>query len=508
MVEQDNREGQIKDRERTMNWHRSQIVYEVFVDRFNRGPRFEEKSEEGLYSRDGGMTRKWDGLPNRRSHGMEFFGGDLEGITEKLDYIKEMHANVLYLTPIFRAATNHKYDTHEFEIDPQFGDEETLKKLFEEAKKRDIRVILDGVFNHVGVDGKWFNRAKRYGDGGAYNDPDSPFAKYFDFSEWPERYRSWLDVPLLPELNLDNEELRDRLFKNDDSVVKRYLKMGASGWRIDCAHDLGHEINSMIVAASIEARKDSCVVGEALAYPVEWFGKSKLTGVMNYYFTNLVLNTLNGRYSPALLRAELDMMVEKNGIESLSTSWNMLSSHDMPRMNTTLRGDSDLKKMAVALQIAYPGNPLLYYGEENGMNGGEDPDNRRPMVWNEDRWDWTFREYVEKAMLLKSTEPALNGGQYLKVNFNPDSDVIGFGRHTGNPADTLFFFANFSDEPAVERVPVPYSYFMHHTRLETIFGEGSAIARISEIEAELPPKSAAFFKFKPSFSGYRLYKGV
>jgi cyclomaltodextrinase len=489
------------------NWQSSQTVYEIFVDRFKRGKSFDEKVKGGLYGRDGGSVREWDTFPRRESHGLDFFGGDIEGIIDKLDYIKNLNANVIYLTPIFLASTNHKYDTHDFTIDPQFGDERIFKELIEEAHKREIKIIIDGVFNHVGVDGVWFNRSKKYGSGGAYNDPHSPFKEFFEFRSWPNEYRSWLDIKLLPELRLENEELRKILFTGEDSVIKRYLRMDVDGWRLDCAHDLGHEINALIVKSSKSVKNDAYVVGEASGYPNEWFTKSRLDGVMNYYFANIVSNTLNRKLSPELLKTGLDRMVDENGIDALSRSWNMISSHDTPRMNSIFK-DVDVKKIAVAFQIAFPGNPLIYYGEENGMNGDGDPDNRRPMIWDEKRWEWDFREFVIKALEIKKREPALNHGKYLKIDFKNGSPLIGFGRYTSDPNDTLFFFVNPSNVNIFEQIPIPFSYFMHHIQMETIFGNGNALAKVSEINLELPSKSFAIFKFAPHFSMYKMYKSV
>lgn len=491
-----------------MSWKKSQIVYQIFVDRFNKGPDFAKKVKEGLYLRDGGCVKNWSDIPRRESHGMEFFGGDIDGIVEKLDYIQTLGANVIYLTPIFLASTNHKYNTHEFKVDPQFGDENSLKRLLNEGHRRGMKIVLDGVFNHVGADGRWFNRSKKYGNRGAFNDSNSRLRDFFYFKKWPSEYNCWYDVKLLPELNLRNEELRKILFTGSDSVVKHYLKMGVDGWRLDCAHDLGHEVNNLIVESAQSVKPDSCVIGEISSYPLEWFKKTKLDGVMNYYFANLILSGLNGICTPYVVKNELDRMVEEIGVEHLSNSWNMLTSHDTPRLNSLLNGDDALKRMALIFQIAYPGNPLIYYGEENGMNGSGDPDNRRPMMWDEKRWDWKFRKFMIDAMKLRKKEAALNGGEYLKITTHPMSSLIGFIRYTKNPKDTLFFFANFSNEQVTETLPIAYSYFMHHVPFEPILGEGKAKAKVSQIEIELAPKSAAIFKFKPKFSNYSMYKDV
>jgi cyclomaltodextrinase len=485
-----------------MNW-KKQVVYQIFVDRFKRGPHFSEKVSNGIYSRDGGIVREWDEIPSKASKGMEFFGGDLEGIIEELDYVKSLRVNVLYLTPIFLASTNHKYDTHDFMVDPQFGNERILKKLINEAHKRGIAILLDGVFNHVGADGKWFNRSKKYGSGGAYNDKNSKYRDFFYFEEWPDKYRGWYDVKLLPELNLQNEKVRRVLFTSENSVVKRYLKLGIDGWRLDCAHDLGNEVNELIRKSAKEVNPDSYVVGEVSTYPKAWLESNGLDGVMNYYFANVILGGLKGEYAPYVVKAELDRMVKEIGVERLSKSWNMLSSHDTPRLKRILK-DKVLRKMAVAFQVAFPGNPFLYYGEENGMDGGEDPDNRRPMVWKEEKWDEDFRSFVIEAMRLKLNEPALNGGNYLSLSSSPE--MVAFARYNGIPENIIFFFANFSSKELKEEVPIPLSYFLSHSHSLVLLGKGEVQTKITSLEVTLPPKSFVISKTISKFKNYRMFK--
>ncbi len=487
-----------------MNWKR-QIVYQIFVDRFKRGPNFSKKVSDGLYTRDGGQVKKWSERPSRHSKGMEFFGGDLEGIIEKMDYISSLGVNVLYLTPIFLAKTNHKYDTHDFIVDPQFGDDKILKELISRAHEKNIAVILDGVFNHVGADGKWFNRSKKYGVGGAYNDEKSKYKDFFHFEEWPNKYGSWHDAKILAELNLKNEDLRRILFSDENSVIKRYLKMGIDGWRLDCAHDLGHEINSLIFKSAKSVNPNAYVVGEVSTYPQAWLKEGELDGVMNYYFANVVLGGLNGTYSPFIVKKELDRMVKEIGVDKLSNSWNMLSSHDTPRLKRLVK-DEEFRKMAITLQISYPGNPLIYYGEENGMDGGEDPDNRRPMIWEEEKWDEKFRKFVIRALKIKAQEPALSGGKYLELSIPPSSTLMGFARYTDNPDDTLFVFANFSSQSVEEEIPIPFSYFLSHSPSLFLLGKGEAYAKTSSLQVKLPPKMAVILKLTPAFSNYKMYK--
>ena len=183
----------------------------------------------------------------------------------------------------------------------------------------------------------------------------------------------------------------------------------------------------------------------------------------------------------------------------------MLSSHDTPRMKRLLK-DEKSRKMAVAFQIAYPGNPFLYYGEENGMDGGEDPDNRRPMVWEEEKWDKGFRKFIMKAMKLKTSEPALVSGNYLALPISNSHGIVGFARYTDNPEDTLYFFANLSFKEEKEEIPIPLSYFLSHASSSTLLGEGEVQAKISSLEVTLPARSFIISKLVPEFENYRMYK--
>ncbi len=503
MVQQTYFEG--KDQQK-MNW-KNQIVYQIFVDRFKRGPNFAKRAARGVYLRDGGILRDWDEIPSKNAHCMEFFGGDLEGIVESLDYISSLNVNVIYLTPIFSAATNHKYDTHDFTVDEQFGGEDALKNLISEAHKRGISILLDGVFNHVGADGKWFNRSGKYVNLGAYNSQDSEFRDFFKFKKWPDLYDCWYDVKELPELNLNNEKLREILFESSDSVLKRYLRMGIDGWRLDCAHDLDHQILKLINENAKSVKENALIIGEVSTYPYEWLKDDEMDGVMNYYFREIILKALKGDIPPSVLKAELDRMVREIGVEKLSISWNILSSHDTIRLKSYLN-DVHLEKMAIAFQITYVGNPLIYYGEENGMEGFEDPDNRRPMVWERKKWDMEIRKYYEQAIRIKSTERALHGGEYVELPISHSSPLVGFLRHTFNPYETLLFFANISSHREEAEIPVPFSYFLSHSPIVSILGKGEAEAHISSVKVSLPPYDATIFKFVPRFKRYKMYKYI
>ncbi|MBQ7455552.1 MAG: hypothetical protein IJS53_03840, partial [Clostridia bacterium] len=216
----------------TPEYLRDGIMYQIFPDRFCRS-RVPEASREDMY-----IHEDWDDTPlatfdprNGDCHAQDFFGGDLKGIASKLDYLQSLHISVLYLNPIFRARSNHRYDTGDYtQVDPMLGDAEDLRFLCEVAKKRGIRVLLDGVFSHTGDDSIYFNRLGRYPSVGAAQSPDSPYYSWYNFEHYPDKYRCWWGVSSLPDVDENNEDYRRFMFE-EDGVIRRWVRCGTSGWR-------------------------------------------------------------------------------------------------------------------------------------------------------------------------------------------------------------------------------------------------------------------------------------
>ena len=245
-----------KDEYKTPDWFKEAVAYQIFPDRFRNG------NPDGAFSGDRTdiIKRNWGEMPFYKAEQFggvyrsnDFFGGNLEGIIEKLPYLEDLGITVIYLNPIFKAASNHKYDTGSYEeIDPMFGDEKTFVRLCAEAKKRGIRIILDGVFNHTGDDSMYFNKYGSYDSVGAYQSNDSPYYSWYRFMEYPDVYESWWGMTTLPQVEESSEALRKYLLSGDDAIVKKWIRLGASGWRLDVVDELPDQFVKELSFAPVE----------------------------------------------------------------------------------------------------------------------------------------------------------------------------------------------------------------------------------------------------------------
>jgi cyclomaltodextrinase / maltogenic alpha-amylase / neopullulanase len=391
------------------------VYYYIFPDRFRNGNKDNDpKPGVDKYQRHTvELHKNWNEKPFKPKSGdgsddvynNDFFGGDLAGITEKLDYIKGLGANTIYMTPIFKAPSNHKYDTADYtQIDPYFGSEADFVKLTDEAKKRDMRVILDTSLNHVGSDSLYFDRYGNYAKTGvgafANNQVNakSPYASWFTFdptkSKPEQQFKGWTGIVDLPEIDKSSSSFRAFAYGNADSVMKRWLDRGAGGWRMDVApwvpDDFWREWRSAIKAH----RPDAITVSEA------WFDCSKyllgdmFDSTMNYIFRNVVQEYAMGGDARKLY-GNLELLREAYPPQALYALMNLLSSHDQARAlhHFGFRdGASDAAvialakqrlRLAVFFQMIYPGAPTIYYGDEVGVTGGDDPYNRATYPWED-----------------------------------------------------------------------------------------------------------------------------
>lgn len=359
------------------------IMYQIFPDRFaKRGEcDLSEKLEPYTIHKD--VSEPPIKGPDENGYwNTDFYGGNLKGIKEKLPYLKSFGVGVIYLNPIFTALSNHRYDTADYmKIDPMLGTEEDFAGLCRAAKEQDILIILDGVFSHVGSSSKYFESA--------INDPDSPYRSWFDFKHYPDDYDCWWDVKTLPCVNELEGGFLDLIIRNEDSVVAHWLKLGASGFRLDVADELPDEFISMLRRRVKEIDPDALVLGEVwedasnkISYDVrrKYFSGGELDGVMNYPFRNAIINLLCRRIGVEEFKSIIERIYENYPFDALNSSMTFLSSHDTTRILTELgREISDTVKAlkaASAMQYFLPGMPSIYYGDEVGMTGGSDPFNR------------------------------------------------------------------------------------------------------------------------------------
>ncbi|MBQ6630808.1 MAG: glycoside hydrolase family 13 protein, partial [Romboutsia sp.] len=380
------------------SWYKEGIMYNIFVDRFNNGNRNKKPSNPKpnsfiygnwydipMYIKDkDGEIIRWD-----------FYGGNLKGIIDKLPYLSKIGVTILYLNPIFESSSNHKYNTGDYKkIDPMFGDEEILKELIDKASKRGINIILDGVFSHTGADSKYFNKFGNYDEVGAYQSEDSKYRPWYNFEGSKDNYKCWWGVKDLPNVNELNESYMDYIIYDVDSVINKWTGMGIKGWRLDVADELPTKFIKELRKELKNNDSDSVLIGEVwedasnkISYGERrnYFVGDQLDSVMAYPFRNNIVSFLKGQITSNQLRNKFMTLKENYPKESFKSNLNIISSHDITRIKTELNYDNEMVKLAVATQMTFEGIPYIYYGDEAGLSGGTDPDNRRTYPWkNED----------------------------------------------------------------------------------------------------------------------------
>lgn len=389
------------------------IIYHVFVDRFAKGGKVPVREDAILMDEWDGGIPEYPEYPGAHLENNTFFGGTLYGVIDKLDYIKSLGANLIYLSPIFESYSNHKYDTGDYmKVDDMFGGDEALKLLISEAKLRGIGIILDGVFNHTGSDSIYFNKKNRYDSVGAYQSKKSPYFKWYEFQQYPDKYTGWWGIEILPRINPEVPECGE-FIAGDRGVIEKYSKMGITGFRLDVADELSDDFIAKIKSKLNENSDCSLLYGEVwedasnkIAYDKRkkyYLGK-ELDGVMNYPVRCGIISFLKNKDKTELEYAlgEVTFNAPKR-IRDLQM--NLLGTHDTERIITILAGDDaegksndelsvlhltaeqksrgvKLVKMAYAILATIPGIPAVFYGDEVGLEGYKDPFNRRPYPWN------------------------------------------------------------------------------------------------------------------------------
>lgn len=460
-----------EDQFATPTWFSKGVIYQIFVDRF-----FESNSTDLTnIKKDYVLREDWGGTPiyERTSSGdmktNDFFGGNLMGIATKLDYLVSLGVTCIYLCPIFEAYSNHKYDTADYmNIDPMFGDTEGFKELCKNALQMGIRIILDGVFSHTGSDSIYFNKNGHYGDGGAFNSKESPYYNWYSFKYWPNEYQSWWGIKILPRINKEEPSYLD-FITGENGVLRYWLENGASGWRLDVADELPDLFLDKLRTAVKSQKSDGIIIGEVWedATNKESYGErrryllgSQLDSVMNYTFKDAILDFVKG--GTAINFQEQVMTILQNYPEpSINCLMNIIGTHDTLRSLTALSSiDRDslsieerasykmsdleynnarqLLMLATALQFTLPGVPCIYYGDEAGMQGYEDPFNRYCYPWGHEDKD-ILNWYKKLGEIRKLYSNALNGN--MEVIYAQDG-VIVYSR-----GKTLITAVNAGDEP-------------------------------------------------------------
>ena len=491
------------------NWMSDQIIYEIFPDRFAIGHPHSSTTKLALPLYDATrhhqgkvqdyVTRSWDQMPIIPSLGKDFFGGDLDGIVDHLDYLKTLGITALFLTPIFFAPSNHKYDTTDFfQVEQQFGGKKSLQRLIAELQNRNMRLIMDVAFNHMSDIHSWFQKAKNN---------ISPFKDFFSF-ESDGKYRSWRNHWEMPELNLSNLSLQNLLFRDSDSVLQMYLDLGIDGWRFDSAADLGSDIVHQICQLIRNKFPKAVLIGETTHFGANWIGEEMFHGVMNYYFRSALLGWISGTLSTNQFKVASNDYYQSYGMPGALCSWNMLSSHDTPRLKHILRRGWQ-RYLAVVAQFTFPGVPIVYYGEEIGMEGGEDPDCRRPMIWDKSRWDKDSENFFRQMISIRKSRRELRNGKFLLLETKPSDNTIAFLRFTEAPHEVALIVLNNSSTPMKERLMVPHSHLYDGLWMENLLLPNTPYVTFSQgyIDLALPAQTAAIYcPNDTQYSHYNFYK--
>ena len=419
-------------------WVQNKIMYQIFPDSFcNGNPDGSVNSpKKGSY-----IQGAWDNKPSyhKDSKGRivqwGFFGGNLKGIISKLDYIAGFGVGLIYLNPIFEAASPHRYDTGDYmKIDGVLGTLADFDELIAEAKKRNIGIMLDGVFNHTGADSIYFNKKEKYNTIGAYNDTNSKYFNWYTFKNYPEKYESWWDVDDLPNVNENDESYIDFIYKGDKSVVRYWIRRGVMGFRLDVADELPEDFIRGIRKTLEEENPEAFLIGEVwedasnkVSYGImrNYFGGDQLHSVMNYPLYNGLIDFANRKISAFELNEIIMSIYENYPKQAILSAMNLIGSHDRPRVLTRLNtmhaenteagshddvGDYEAGRqeaikrfeMLSAMQMSLPGMPSIYYGDEAGMEGGSDPYNRATYPWGEE--NTSILEWYYKITKARNTQ--------------------------------------------------------------------------------------------------------
>lgn len=440
----------------SVKWMQGGIMYHIFVDRFNKSGKCKPK-KSAIMNNDwyNGIPQFAD-VPGGYVENNMFFGGDLYGIIEKLDYIESLGVTCLYLSPIFDAYSNHKYDTGDYmSVDSMFGSEKALEELIKEAKKRDMHIIFDGVFNHTGADSIYFNKEGNYNSLGAYQSKESPYYEWYNFRNYPDDYECWWDVKILPRVNSNNQSYKNYIL-GDGGVIEKWMKKGIDGFRLDVADELSDDFLKTLNNKLKSINPEGVVYGEVwedasnkIAYDKrkKYFLGGELDSVMNYPFREAIIEYLKyGNYDKFYSTCKmLSSHYPKHNADLLM---NLLGTHDTERILTVLGVDSvdgftnqelstkkmtrtEYSKAKVLLKLAYaivatvPGVPCIYYGDEAGMQGYRDPFNRLPFPWGKE--DNEILEFYQKIGKIRRQEEVFKGGLFNLLECN--SEILAFARY-------------------------------------------------------------------------------
>jgi len=435
------------------DWYKEGVIYQILIDRFYNGnedntinsPKensfiYGRWSDNPMYIKDNfGRIVRWD-----------FYGGNLKGVLKKLDYIKSLGVNIIQLSPIFKSPSCHKYDTGNYEfVDEMFGTNDEFRELCEAAKNKGIKIILDIVLSYTSSDSKYFNKLGNYDEIGAYNSPNSIYHNWYKFSRYPYQYESWWGIDERPNVNSMHNSYIDYIIRNENSIIKRWMDLGVSGWRLNVMDELPDEFIQLVRCKIQQNNKDIVLLGETwedasnkISYSKrrKYLQGKEVQAVTNYPLRESLINFTKGYIKSDRLKQRIMSLYENYPRESFYGNINIVGTSETERILSVLDENIELMKLLLVIQFTLPGVPLIYYGDEAGLKGGKEPDNRKSYPWGKE--DKEIINFYYKITNIRNSENGLKKGD-LNI-YGTDSDVFAFERNYEN--EKVIVLVNVSNE--------------------------------------------------------------
>jgi cyclomaltodextrinase / maltogenic alpha-amylase / neopullulanase len=457
-------------------WVQDSIFYQIFPDRFANGDK----------SNDPPNVQKWGAKPNI----WDFQGGDVRGIIRKFDYLLELGINAIYLNPIFQATSSHRYNTSDYyKIDPKLGDMVDFDALLDVAHRNNVRVILDGVFNHCGRGFFAFNDLLENGEHSAY-------ANWFHIHRFPLdaftpgealNYAGWWSHKSLPKFNTTNPDVQKYLL----GIARYWIERGADGWRLDVPNEINDDDFWGEFRREVkDANREAYIFGEIWDADPRWANDAHFDGLMNYPVKDALIKLLTGRENLIQFSDKVEGLFKIYPRENMYAMYVPLGSHDTERILTALGGNLDKLKLAFLFQFAYPGAPAIYYGDEVGLEGGKDPECRGAFPWDPTHWKGDLQPWVRELIAVRKDRVSLRRGEFSRILINSEKGIYAFSRTLGEEKTLAAF--NFGQEKQDLQIPVKPLKLQDGTSLRSLFDHRPFTIIKGNIHVTLPPYNGIY----------------
>ncbi len=468
------------------SWTQGIVVYQIFPDRFANGDPSNDTFPKSVYG-EKPVLLAWDDAPEHPPRGRDFYGGDLRGVIDKLDYLVDLGVDCVYLCPIFASPSNHRYDALDyFQIDPLLGTERDFEELVEKAHARNIRIVLDAVYNHCSSDSKYFNAGGLYGpDSGAAKSRQSPYYRWFNFKHWPDDYEGWVGLKHMAEF-VECPEV-ESFFLGPEGVSVYWLKKGIDGWRTDVTRWVTDEFWRRFRQAVRAVNPQAYLIAEEWEDASHYLVGDTYDATMNYRFGWALYGFLAyDKLTASELDDRLVVLRRDTPAPWLLSQMNLIDSHDTWRALTACNDDRRRFKQMIAFQLAYPGSPMIYYGDEAGLRGDYAESGRKAFPW--DNIDPDLHGFYKRALAYRRGSNALRYGSIETVVIDDAQCVYAFARRSSG--ETIYAAFNASDQPATCDIPLQPG---EAGRWNDVIGQHAAVDGVDQLSVRLEPRGASWY---------------